>query len=166
MPQESEIISYSIDEYVNILCQGDRKFKDELSTKWPEIKRHLNNPDTRYIAQLISDSKIGVANQEFIMLVFDFKLLASKAKQKNNIILIRKFVKEIFGLDVEIYVVDRDTFVDITNKFFELRQARKLPVIHKIPKLDIKPKENKKQVEEDATIELGMELFGKDLKIE
>ena len=165
-PQDSEIISYPLDEYVNILCQGDKKFKEELSAKWPSIRQYINNPDKRYVAQLISDATIGVASREFIMLVYDFKLLAARAKQKNNIILIKKFVQETFGFDLEVYVVERATFIDITNRFFELRQARKLPVFHKIPRLEINQKEVKKVVEEDETIELGKELFGDDLIIE
>ena len=62
----------------------------------------------------------------------------------------------------------------MTNKFFELRQAGKLPAIHPIPRL----KENETLTDifstivgeseelQDATIELGKDLFGDALKIE
>ena len=134
-PTESETISYSLEEYVNILCQGDKKFKETLISRWPEIRKHIDNPSYRYIAQLLADSVVGVANKEFILLVYDYKILASRAKQKNNLLLIRNFIKEIFDYEVEIFVVERATFIDMTNKFFELRQAGKLPAIHPIPRL-------------------------------
>ena len=84
----------------------------------------------------------------------------------------RKFIKDIFNLDLEVYVVERATFIDMTNKFFQLKQANKLPARHPIPHLDDMPvnKENTIVVESeelnDATIELGRDLFGDALKIE
>ena len=171
-PTESEVISYSLEEYVNILCQGDKKFKEGLLARWGEIRKHIDNLNTRYVAQLLADSTVGVANNEFILIIYDFKLLANRAKQRNNLILIRKFIKDIFNLDLEVYVVERATFIDMTNKFFQLKQANKLPARHPIPHLDDLPvnKENTIVVESeelnDATIELGRDLFGDALKIE
>ena len=170
-PQESDVISYSIEEYVNILCHGDKKFKESLMARWGEIREHIDNLDTRYVAQLLSDSVVGVANKDFILLVYDFKLLALRAKQRNNLILIRKFIKEVFEYDVEVYVVERATFIDMTNKFFELRQANKLPALHDIPRLENTKSETvvvNNIIDEviDETIEIGKDLFGDDLKIE
>ncbi len=171
-PVESESISYTLDEYVNILIQGDKKFKEALIAKWGDIRRYIDVPNTRYIAQLLSDSSIGVASKDFILLVFDFKLLASRAKQKNNLLLSRKFIQEVFGYDLEVYVVERPTFIDMTKKFFELKQANKLPVPHAIPHLESHDNLNLSNIvsesEElkDATIELGRDLFGDALKIE
>ena len=171
-PMESEVISYSIEEYVNILLHGDKKFKESLLANWSTIRKYIDNVNTRYIAQLLSDSTIGVANKDFILLVYDFKLLASRAKQRNNLILIRQFIKEIFDYDMEIFVVERPTFIDITNKFFELRQAGKLPRPHNIPHMDegivTHPEVIVSESEEltDATIEIGKDLFGDALKIE
>ena len=172
VPTESEVISYSLEEYVNILCQGDKKFKESLLARWGEIRKHIDNLNTRYVAQLLADSTIGVASKEFVLIVYDFKLLANRAKQRDNLILIRKFIKEIFDLDLEIYVVERSTFIDMTNKFFQLKQANKLPARHPIPRLDDMPtnKETSIVVEseelKDATIEIGRDLFGDALKIE
>lgn len=171
LPKESEMISYSIEEYVNILCHGDKKFKENLLLRWPEIRKYIDNLNTRYVAQLLADSTIGVANKDFILLVYDFKILASRAKQLNNILLIKKFIKEIFELDVEIYVVERTTFIDMTKKFFELKQANKLPVLHDIPHLknDLTNSINQDDIIDevvDETIEIGKDLFGDMLKIE
>ena len=173
-PSESEVISYSIEEYVNILLHGDKKFKESLIAKWGTIRKYIDNINTRYIAQLLSDSSIGVANKDFVLLVYDFKLLASRAKQRNNLLLIRKFIKEIFDYDVEVFVVERPTFIDITNKFFELKQAGKLPKLHDIPKLEttitnspiLNDVVSESEELTDATIELGKDLFGDALKIE
>ena len=69
-------------------------------------------------------------------------------------------------------MVERATFIDMTNKFFQLNQANNLPARHPIPHLDDMPvnKENTIVVESeelnDATIELGRDLFGDALKIE
>ena len=172
-PSESETISYSLEEYVNILCQGDKKFKENLISRWGEIRKHIDNLNTRYVAQLLSDSNVGVASKDFILLVYDFKLLASRARQRNNLLLIRKFVKEIFDYDLEIFAVERATFIDMTNKFFELKQAGKLPARRPIPHLseqqpslldEIVSSESEEL--KDATIELGRDLFGDALKIE
>lgn len=172
-PIESESISYTIDEYVNILLHGDKKFKELLISKWPVIRKYIDNDKTRYIAQLLADASIGVANKDFALLVYDFKLLASRAKQKNNIVLIRQFIKEIFDYDLEIYVVERSTFIDMTKKFFELKQAGKLPKLHDLPRLDsstiannIESIVDESEEIKDATIELGKDLFGDALKIE
>ena len=168
-PLESEIISYPIDEYINILCQGDKKFKEMLNERFKEIRKYTDNVNYRYIAQLLVDAVVGVANSSFALLVYDFKILASRAKQRNNLILIHNFIKEIFGYNLEIYVVDRPTFVDLTQNFFQLRQANKLPSPHPIPLLKDLPKKEVeiKQSTEivDETIEIGKELFGNDLKI-
>ena len=173
-PEESDAITYSMEEYINILLHGDKKFKETLISKWGGIRKYIDNSNTRYIAQLLSDSSIGVANKDFILLVYDFKLLAYRAKQRNNLLLIKQFIKEIFDYDVEVYVVERPTFIDITNKFFELKQARKLPALKDIPRLD-KTNTNNVLLENviseseeltDATIELGKDLFGDALKIE
>ena len=87
--------------------------------------------------------------------------------------LIRKFIKEIFEYDLEVYVVERSTFIDMTNKFFELKQAGKLPSRRPIPRLISEPVNSLSSIlssesEElkDATIELGKDLFGDALKIE
>ena len=171
-PTESEIISYPLEEYVNILCQGDKKFKEAFIARWGEVRKYIDNLDTRYVAQLLSDSSIGVASKEFVLLVYDFKLLASRAKQRNNLLLIKKFIKEIFDYDLEIFVVERSTFIDMTNKFFQLKQANKLPAIHPIPHLSDRVENDTSLIvsesEElkDATIELGRDLFGDALKIE
>ena len=173
-PQESEVISYSLDEYVNILCQGDKKFKEFLLSRWGVIRKYIDNLDTRYIAQLIVDSNVGVANKEFILLVYDFKLLALRAKQRNNLILIRKFIKEVFNFDLEVFVVERGTFIDMTNRYYQLRQVNKLPERKPIPHL-IQEEKNiddllsivvESEELKDATIELGRDLFGDALKIE
>ena len=172
-PSESETITYSLEEYVNILCQGDKKFKENLISRWGEIRKHIDNLDTRYVAQLLSDSNVGVASKDFVLLVYDFKLLASRAKQKNNLILIRKFIKEIFDYDLEVYAVERSTFIDMTNKFFELKQAGKLPNRRPIPHLSednvsslSSIVSNESEELKDATIELGLDLCGDALKIE
>ena len=86
-------------------------------------------------------------------------------------ILIKKFIKEVFEYDVEVYVVERATFIDMTNKFFELRQANKLPALHDIPRLENTKSETvvvNNIIDEviDETIEIGKDLFGDDLKIE
>ena len=171
-PSESQQIVYSLEEYVNILLHGDKKFKESLIAKWSDIRKYIDIANTRYIAQLLSDSTIGVANKDFILLVYDFKLLASRAKQKNNLLLIKEFLKDIFNYEMEVYVVERATFIDITNKFFELKQAGKLPKLHNLPRLeDVKEDSIASIVSEseelkDATIELGKDLFGDILKIE
>ena len=172
-PKESETISYSLEEYVNILCQGDKKFKENLISRWGEIRKHIDDINTRYVAQLLSDSNIGVASRDFVLLVYDFKLLASRARQRNNLLLIKKFIKEIFDYDLEVFAVERSTFIDMTNKFFELKQAGKLPARRPIPCLSDAPKDllseivsNESEELKDATIELGKDLFGDALKIE
>ena len=162
---ESEQITYTMDEYVNILCHGDKKFKDSLLVKWKDIRGYIDTPNMRYIAQLLSDAIVGVANKSFILLYYEYKLLASRAKQRNNLLLIKKFVKEVFNIDAQIYVVEKNTFIDITNKFFELKQANKLPPLHDIPILN-EAEVLKEKEEKDATIERGKELFGDSLKIE
>ena len=164
-PMESEQITYTMDEYVNILCHGDKKFKDSLLVKWKDIRGYIDTPNMRYIAQLLSDAIVGVANKSFILLYYEYKLLASRAKQRNNLLLIKKFVKEVFNIDAQIYVVEKNTFIDITNKFFELKQANKLPPLHDIPILN-EAEVLKENEEKDATIERGKELFGDSLKIE
>lgn len=172
-PSESEIISYSLEEYVNILCQGDKKFKENLISRWSEIRKHIDNLNTRYVAQLLSDSNVGVASKDFVLLVYDFKLLASRARQRNNLLLIRKFIKEIFEYDLEVFAVERSTFIDMTNKFFELKQAGKLPSRRPIPHLSEQQSSlldeivsSESEELKDATIELGRDLFGDALKIE
>lgn len=169
-PQESEIITYTMDEYINILCHGDRRFKEDLSLKWQDIRNYINDPNTRYVAQLLVDAKIMAASQEYVLLGYDYKLLSSRARQKNNILLIKEFLKDIFGFVLEVYVIETSYFIDIKQKFFELRQANKLPALSPLPKLEsnivlenIKKDENK---DEDKTVELGKSLFGDDLEIE
>ena len=169
-PQESEIITYTMDEYINILCHGDRRFKEDLSRKWQDIRNYINEPNTRYVAQLLVDAKIMAASQEYVLLGYDYKLLSSRARQKNNILLIKEFLRDIFGFVLEVYVIETSYFIDIKQKFFELRQANKLPALSPLPKLEsnivlenIKKDENK---DEDKTVELGKSLFGDDLEIE
>ena len=79
---------------------------------------------------------------------------------------IKKFVKEVFNMDAQIQVVEKNTFIDITNKFFELKQANKLPPLHDIPILKEDESSNLVIEEKDETIERGKELFGDSLKIE
>ena len=159
-----------MDEYINILCHGDRRFKEDLSRKWQDIRNYINDPNTRYEAQLLVDAKIMAASQEYVLLGYDYKLLSSRARQKNNILLIKEFLKDIFGFVLEVYVIETSYFIDIKQKFFELRQANKLPALSPLPKLEsnivlenIKKDENK---DEDKTVELGKSLFGDDLEIE
>ncbi len=170
-PTDSETISYSLEEYVNILCQGDKKIKEEILQKWPLIRNYIEKKETSYIAQLLADSTIGAASKEYILIVYDFKLLAARAKQINNIRLISKFLKDVFNYDWEVFVLERATFIDATKMFFDLRQAHKLPQIKPIPHLENKKEEENVVISEeeeikDATVELGKDLFGDSLKIE
>ena len=167
-PAESEIVSFTIDEYVNILCHGDKKFKDDLTIKWSSIRDYINNPNTRYIAQLAVDSQVMAASKDFILLGYNFKLLATRARQKNNTLLLKEFINNIFGLNAELYVIESDQFIDIKKRYFDLRQANKLPTLTALPKIKMdEPKQEEKVKEEvDKTIELGRELFGDDLEID
>jgi len=169
-PSESEVINYSIEEYVNILNQGNKKYKEDLNTKFADIRTYIDNEETRYIAQLLVDAKVGAANKDYILFVYDFKMLANRAKQKNNILLIRKFIKDMYDIDAEIYVVEKTQYIDITSRFFSLMQAHKLPNITPIPHLATDSTSIPQIVEseeiKDATIEIGKDLFGDSLKIE
>lgn len=161
-------IQYSMDEYINIVAHGDKKFKNDLIQKWDGIRAYIDNEKTRYVAQLIADAKIGAASKEFIVLVYNYKILSSKAQEKENLILIRRFIKEIFDYDLEVYVVEHSMFVDITKTYMQLIQANKKPELKELPHLDTSSNETIK-VEEDfdgnATIEMGKSIFGDVLNI-
>lgn len=161
-------IQYSMDEYINIVAHGDKKFKNDLIQKWDGIRAYIDNEKTRYVAQLIADAKIGAASKEFIVLVYNYKILSSKAQEKENLILIRRFIKEIFDYDLEVYVVEHSMFVDITKTYMQLIQANKKPELKELPHLDTSSNETIK-VEEDfdgnATIEMGKSIFGDILNI-
>ena len=83
-------------------------------------------------------------------------------------ILIRRFIKEIFDYDLEVYVVEHSMFVDITKTYMQLIQANKKPELKELPHLDTTSNETIK-VEEDfdgnATIEMGKSIFGDVLNI-
>ena len=157
-----------MDEYINIVAHGDKKFKNDLIQKWDGIRAYIDNEKTRYVAQLIADAKIGAASKEFIVLVYNYKILSSKAQEKENLILIRRFIKEIFDYDLEVYVVEHSMFVDITKTYMQLIQANKKPELKELPHLDTTSNETIK-VEEDfdgnATIEMGKSIFGDVLNI-
>ena len=173
IPETSQKIQYEMDEYINIVAHGDKRFKLELIEKWNIIKDYLNQDNTRYVAQLLVDAKVGAASKEFVILVYNYKIVSTRAQEKHNLILIRKFIKEVFGYDLEVYVVDHNLFVDITKNYMQLIQANKRPVLKDIPKLqDIK--EETQQIEEtqkpkedvgNKTIEMGRNFFGDALDI-
>ena len=173
IPETSQKIQYEMDEYINIVAHGDKRFKLELIEKWNIIKDYLNQDNTRYVAQLLVDAKVGAASKEFVILVYNYKIVSTRAQEKHNLILIRKFIKEVFGYDLEVYVVDHNLFVDITKNYMQLIQANKRPVLKDIPKLqDIKEETNQNEetqkTKEDVgnkTIEMGRNFFGDALDI-
>ena len=178
-PAPSEVIEYSMDEYINITLQGEKAVKNELNSKWQTIRKYADDPHKRYAAQLLIDSDIAVASSEYVMISYKYKPIAKIASQKNNILLIRRFLKEIFNIDVEVYVITNDLYIDITQKYLKLKQANKLPSIRPIPHLqkeveevkeekieEIKEVEPEETLEENETIEIAKDLFGDDLKIE
>ncbi len=173
IPETSQKIQYEMDEYINIVAHGDKRFKLELIEKWNIIKDYLNQDNTRYVAQLLVDAKVGAASKEFVILVYNYKIVSTRAQEKHNLILIRKFIKEVFGYDLEVYVVDHNLFVDITKNYMQLIQANKRPVLKDIPKLqDIKEETNQNEEtqkpKEDVgnkTIEMGRNFFGDALDI-
>ncbi len=169
-PESSERIEYSIDDYVNIVAHGDKRFKLELIDQWKQINEYLNYDQTKYIAQLLAEAKIGAANKDFCVLVYDHRIVSSRAQEKNNLILIRQFLKELFNYDFEIYVLDHSLFVDVTHTYMQLIQAHKQIELRDLPKLEVdKPIElptiEETKPETNETIEIGKSVFGDLLKI-
>ncbi len=172
-PASSERIEYSLDEYVNIVAHGDKSFKLELIDQWVKIKEYLNYDQTKYMAQLLMDAKIGAANKDFCVLVYNHRIISSRAQEKNNLILIRQFLKELFNYDFEVYVLDHSSFVDVTTTYMQLIQAHRPIELKELPKIEIEPEQETTSTStEDTstenvneTIEIGKNLFGDLLKI-
>ncbi len=161
-------IQYTMDEYINIVAHGDKKFKNDLIAQWDCIRSYLDNEKTRYIAQLLVDPKVGAASKEFIVLVYNYKILSSKAQEKENLILIRKFLNEIFHYDLEVYAVEHSLFVDITRTYMQLIQANKKPELKELPHLDdilVQQETKTNEVDNNQTIEMGRSIFGDILNI-
>ena len=172
-------IEYNMMDYINIVSQGDKKFKMELNSRWQEIKQYLNDPTYGNAAKILVDSVVGAANKEYVFLVFNYEIQANRAKKISNLLTIRSLLRKIFVLKFEVYVADHSGFVDITTKYFSLRQANKLPPITPIPHLDdyfnnenkmFEEKEEKNENTEpedllEETIEIGKEFFGDILNI-
>lgn len=167
-----QIVEYPLMEYINIVSQGDKKFKFELSSRWDEIKTYFNDPKYGTAAKLLADSSIGAANKDYVFLIYKLQIQTNRAKQYKSLLLIQEFLKYLFTLEFEIYVTDHSSFVDITTNYFSLRQANKLPPFHPIPSLkDFKVQEQKMDEKEttenamDETIEIGKDFFGDLLNI-
>ncbi len=172
MPQTSEKIQYTMDEYINIVAHGDKKFKLDLMDKWNIIRDYTNYDETRYIAQLIMDAKVGAASKEFVVLVYNYKIVSSRAQEKENLMLIKKFLKQVFGYDLEVYVVEHNYFVDVTRNYMQLIQANKKPILKELPKLQEKVSTQQEKVEQvskedigNETIVMGRNFFGDMLDI-
>lgn len=115
------------DEILNVLVQASRAELDLIKNKWPTLNDYLMNRNTKEVAGLLVDSIPVAASEKAIIVVVEQSVVAPLINDVTNIQLIANFFTNILDDVRYCFALDKNGWLQIREKYIELRNLKSLP---------------------------------------
>jgi hypothetical protein len=123
----------SEDDTINIMQQGDKLEKQRIIDCWPKLDELLVSGNLEgYVSLLKSSCSPRIVSKNVLVLEAQFSHVAKKISLKENQSGLAKVIETITGKKFTILVLSNAEYIDRVQKFFNLRNAGKLPEIYPI----------------------------------
>jgi DNA polymerase-3 subunit gamma/tau len=128
MPESGEGLVLSKDDVINMMLQGNKMIKLEISKDWEDkLKTIPNSDDLGYLASQLLKAVPSIAAPGVLVVKSFFKGTVLAVNLFSNQPKGQALMKRLFGKDMKIVAVDQKDFVDYTTYFMNKMQANDLP---------------------------------------
>lgn len=125
---EGESYSLSEEDTINIMLQGDKLEKQKIIDCWPKLDELLTSGNLEaYVSLLKSGCSPRIVSKNVLVLEAQFSHVAKKLNIKANQEGVSKVLETITGKQYVIVTLTNTEYIDRVQKFFNLRNAGKLP---------------------------------------
>ena len=130
---DGDIYSLSEQDTINIMQQGDKLEKQRIIDCWPKLDELLTTGNLEaYVSLLKSGCNPRIVSQNVLVLEAQFSHIAKKINLKANQEGVSKVLETITGKKFVVLALTNAEYIDRVQKFFNLRNAGKLPQIYPI----------------------------------
>lgn len=120
--------SLSEEDTINIMQQGDKLEKQRIIDCWPKLDSLVTSGNLEgYVSLLKSSCSPRIVSKNVLVLEAQFGHIAKKISFKENQDGLVKVIETITGKKYTITVLTNTEYIDRVQKFFNLRNAGKLP---------------------------------------
>lgn len=146
--------SYSMNDYINLLVQADRKIMETFRPRLSNIDKFISNPKYKNFSTLLSETKMISAGNNFILIASDKRHIIDGVRAVKSDDDFINFTNKLFGLPLNVYIILKDEFENIKATWANLYESDRLP--HPIPIPPPKMLDSEKKDE----VKYGEDLFG------
>ena len=147
------------DELLNVLVQATKDALVTAKQRWVELPRFMNSPSTARVATLLTDGLPVAAAKNVIILAYDNDTYLNRVNSLSDHKAMNNFLKALYKENMMTYCVTKEKFINLKDKYMELRNNKTLPA----PKPIVF--EEKTNTEKDESLEFGKKIFGDFLQI-
>lgn len=120
------------DETINIMQQGDKIEKNRIITLWNQLDEYIDIDNIAPYVIALKNCVPRIVAKNTIVLETNFQTTANKIRIKKNQKGFKSLIEKITGKEYTILVLTRSESIERVQKFSNLRQANKLPIVHPI----------------------------------
>ncbi len=129
--EEGSSFSLSEEDTINIMQQGDKLEKQRIIECWSKLDTLLVNGNLEaYVSLLKSGCSPRIVSKNILILEAQFIHVAKKINLKENQEGISKVIESITSKKYVVLALTNTEYIDRVQKFFNLRNAGKLPEIY------------------------------------
>ena len=123
----------SEEDTINIMQQGDKLEKQKIIDSWSKLDNLITSGNLEaYVSLLKSSCSPRIVSKNVLVLEAQFGHIAKKISYKENQDGLAKVIETITGKNYTITVLTNNEYIDRVQKFFNLRNAGKLPETYPI----------------------------------
>jgi DNA polymerase-3 subunit gamma/tau len=122
----------SEEDIINLMLQGNKIEKQRINDSWPKLNQYMVDPSAGRYVNLLSQSFPRIVAKDVLVLETEFNNIANKLSIYANQPGISKIIEEVTGSKFKVIVLTHQNFVNLVQKFSNLRQANKLPTPYPI----------------------------------
>lgn len=150
---------------IQLMVLGDKKVRENDHRQWQNKESYLIDSKFRRLSHLLTQSMIGVSNEEFITLVTQNDAQVFGLKDELNHKLLYDLVIELIGKR-KIFLTDSSTFSQTTQSFIQKMKEKTLPTKDSIT-IDFSIEENNANTQKESVDTVNkLQEFFQDITIE
>lgn len=151
-------------DILNILVQAKKTQRDEIKERWSVISRYQYNLNTaKYASMLINGEVVAACGSAFVV-SFEHQVEANMVNAQDNYYELKRFLKEVLGEEFDYIAMDSQSWIDMRNRFIDLKRRGELPEPAPIRLNHIGEETNDMKLTDGQ--KLAVELFGDIVEIE
>ena len=141
----TEETTYNVEQIINLLVQSDKLIIEKMKEKFLSINNYMNDLHFNNFAELLNETKIITSGKNFILLGSEKKYIVDGINLEKNNIKFIEFINKIIGKPTHLFIITKEQFILVKNKWKILSLNKKLPDPIPIETLQLKSKEKTKE---------------------